>query len=285
MNNKQLDMVLGYLNEGTEIDEIEWLMESINETINQFEFVNEDVEILNEGKVADKIKSVLHKIAEFIKSAFNKIKSLMDSLISKLMQYIQKAKNKLKEKKAMKEAAEMIQIPYYVIRNNGESMSAEVGDFKKEIAEVLSSVNAFMDDVADSIVYAIENDNFSAKDADIADNSATLTDKYLYEVEIKFRDKSYEDAFSAKIDIASKLVQDAKALKDAVAKSTKLSDQAIGKIAAKANAANEESASKLNSYINIFQKIAAIQNRCALEASKSIAHVASSYLKVGSLED
>lgn len=83
MNDKQLDMVLGYLNEGTEIDEISWLMESINETINQFEFVNE-------GKIGDKIKSAIDKIIEFIKKCIDRIiqfiKSIKDLAISKLKQ-------------------------------------------------------------------------------------------------------------------------------------------------------------------------------------------------------
>jgi histidyl-tRNA synthetase len=42
MNNVQLDMVLGYLNEGTEIDENKYIIESLNEEINRFEFVNEE---------------------------------------------------------------------------------------------------------------------------------------------------------------------------------------------------------------------------------------------------
>ena len=88
MNNKQLDMVLGYLNEGTEIDEISWLMESINEEINRFKFVNEDVEVLNEGKFLEKAKMILKKAIEaidkFIKGVWAKIKTFVSNLLTKL---------------------------------------------------------------------------------------------------------------------------------------------------------------------------------------------------------
>lgn len=84
MNNKQLDMVLGYLNEGTEINEIEFMMESINETINQFEFVNEDVEILNEGKIGDMIKTIISKIVEFIKKFVSAIGNFISAIINKI---------------------------------------------------------------------------------------------------------------------------------------------------------------------------------------------------------
>ncbi len=85
MNNTQLDMVLGYLNEGTDIDEFEWLMESATEMINQFDnFLVEEANEKKEGSgILSKIKEILSKVAEFIKSAIKKFKEFFKKLFNK----------------------------------------------------------------------------------------------------------------------------------------------------------------------------------------------------------
>ena len=80
MNDRQLDMVLGYLNEGTSIDEVYWLYESIQEEIDRFNFVNEDVEVVNEGEIGEKIKSSINKIIEFIQKCIDKILNFIRSI-------------------------------------------------------------------------------------------------------------------------------------------------------------------------------------------------------------
>ena len=89
MNNKQLDMVLGYLNEGAEIDELEWLYESIQEEINNILF--EDFEIVNEesentgllSKLKESIKKVLEKLTNFVKNIVTKVLNFFKSIVLK----------------------------------------------------------------------------------------------------------------------------------------------------------------------------------------------------------
>jgi hypothetical protein len=100
MNNKQLDMVLGYLNEGTEIDEISWLVESINETINQFDFVNEDStdNLGFKNKIVSALKNIITKIKGLISGFFKKIKELINKIFKK-NQNMPELKKELNEKK------------------------------------------------------------------------------------------------------------------------------------------------------------------------------------------
>jgi hypothetical protein len=78
MNDKQLDMILGYLNEGTEINEADWLVESIKEEINRFSFVNEKIEMLNEGALS----TIKEKIGELIKKIIQMLKNLKDKVVT-----------------------------------------------------------------------------------------------------------------------------------------------------------------------------------------------------------
>lgn len=73
MNDRQLDMVLGYLNEGVEINEIEFLSDfSFDDLI--FENLN-----ISKNSILEAIKFAITKFIEFIK---NFIKYLLDKLIN-----------------------------------------------------------------------------------------------------------------------------------------------------------------------------------------------------------
>ena len=87
MNNKQLDMVLGYLNEGIEIDEFEFMIESFTESCKIFDFVNENEEAGSKQGIINKILEFFKKVGKFIK----------DSLL-KFLQFI---KRKITESKAV----------------------------------------------------------------------------------------------------------------------------------------------------------------------------------------
>lgn len=91
MNNVQLDMVLGYLNEGTEIDKINFLVESLDEMVNEAfnesamitSLLEADEEVIDAEyrEIEDEKKVGLGtKIVEAIKRFINWVKSLLAKL-------------------------------------------------------------------------------------------------------------------------------------------------------------------------------------------------------------
>ena len=94
MNNVQLDMVLGYLNEGTEIDTVDFLYESLNELIEESMYENymigeileadngenvQKVEIVKQSK----IKPMIDKFINWIKKVILNIKGVINQLTTK----------------------------------------------------------------------------------------------------------------------------------------------------------------------------------------------------------
>lgn len=73
MNDKQLDIVLEYLNEGTEIDTVEFLYESIQEEINRLSI--HEINISFKINIFDLIKKLINIIKEILKKIVNFLKS------------------------------------------------------------------------------------------------------------------------------------------------------------------------------------------------------------------
>lgn len=93
MNDRQLDMVLGYLNEGAEIDEYDYMLESLNEMMEYS--INESAMItsLLERDIEDHLKNMplkssnaFEKVQEIIKRFINWVKSLITKLKIKIRQ-------------------------------------------------------------------------------------------------------------------------------------------------------------------------------------------------------
>ena len=120
MNNVQLDMVLGYLNEGTEIDEINFLVESLDEMVNEAfnestmitslleaedEIIDADYrEIEDEKKVGlgTKIVEAIKRFINWVKSLLAKLKNqitklAVKSLIPKIEKNVNKQLEQLKD--------------------------------------------------------------------------------------------------------------------------------------------------------------------------------------------
>ena len=92
MNDRQLDMVLGYLNEGTSIDNTDYMIESINEMVEQSIYESTMIASLlenennnNKDKSDNKI-SLGTKIKEAIKRFINWVKTLIAKLRLKMNQ-------------------------------------------------------------------------------------------------------------------------------------------------------------------------------------------------------
>ena len=92
MNDRQLDMVLGYLNEGTSIDNVDYMIESINEMVEQSIYESTMITSLlenennnNKDKSDNKI-SLGTKIKEAIKRFINWVKTLITKLRLKMNQ-------------------------------------------------------------------------------------------------------------------------------------------------------------------------------------------------------
>ena len=85
MNDRQLDMVLGYLNEGTSIDNTDYMIESINEMVEQSIYESTMITSLLEDKSDNKI-SLGTKIKEAIKRFINWVKTLITKLKMKMSQ-------------------------------------------------------------------------------------------------------------------------------------------------------------------------------------------------------
>jgi len=165
MNNKQLDMVLGYLNEGTEIDEIEFMVESINEEIKRFDFINEEVEILNEGKVVEFVK----KLIEGVKVLISKLKNFLVTKFAKFIKLIREKASKLQDKTLSQRFKQAVS----KLKSSNEStvLEASIADFENLMKEKY-------------VIYFIDFNKFSellekikkfTKDAD----HETLEDDYL----------------------------------------------------------------------------------------------------------
>ena len=99
MNNKQLDMVLGYLNEGTDIDRNEYLIESIDDFLNQIMYESEMITSLleednNEEKddnkdtnnigLGTKIKETIKRFLNWLKKIITNIQLRINQLTTKL---------------------------------------------------------------------------------------------------------------------------------------------------------------------------------------------------------
>jgi hypothetical protein len=254
MNNKQLDMVLGYLNEGTEIDQLSWLVESINEEINKFTEINETY-FVNES-VGEKVKEILNKLWKFIKSLVNKALEFVKGIGTKLTGFIAKLKAKLSSKKkestnesVILESAK-VKIPYYWCEADGEEVTSEVG--------ALSTINNAIDedDVWDALIDAakftlhdIPDDEF---DSAINACDETFANIKNAKFEVRFREESTSgDPIDTKIKYANLLIADAKVLK----KNTMDTDAQFEKAKNLIMKANEDvDQKKLNKYLNYLQR-------------------------------
>lgn len=104
MNNTQLDMVLSYLNEGAEIDNNEFLIESINDFYEQSIYEsNQFVNLLEVNATFEKVKESVKKFINWIRSLITKlklkIKQMSVNILSKVLD-----KNIAKQKEAAKDA-------------------------------------------------------------------------------------------------------------------------------------------------------------------------------------
>lgn len=111
MNNAQLDMVLGYLNEGTEIDTIDFILESLNEEINSM--MLEDVEVVNEGATIDKIKdliaNLIEKFKNFLKFIKEKVLVFIGTIKKAILKILSKSKTTDTDEKTLE--YEMLDFP------------------------------------------------------------------------------------------------------------------------------------------------------------------------------
>lgn len=96
MNNVQLDMLLGYLNEGIIIDSNTWLMESIQEEISMFD---SNFELINiDESAGEKIKEYANKVIKFIKDLSAKFITLIRNFIAKIVSFFNSRKISIDKK-------------------------------------------------------------------------------------------------------------------------------------------------------------------------------------------
>ena len=254
MNNAQLDMVLGYLNEGTNIDQLSWLVESIDEEIIRFTEIDETY-FVNES-VGEKVKEILNKLWKFIKSIINKALEFVKGIGTKLTGFIAKLKTKLssKKKKSTNESVILesakVKIPYYWCEADGQEVTGEVG--------ALSTISNALDedDIWDALIDAAKFTLHDVPD-DEFDNLLNTCDEVFTNLkntkfEVRFREESTSgDPIDTKIKYANLLIADAKVLK----KNTTDTDAQFEKVKNLITKANEDvDQKKLNKYLNYLQR-------------------------------
>lgn len=157
MNSRQLDMLLGYLNEGTEIDETEFMMESLNEMVQNCIYESNMItSLLEEDNVEEKSEKkeigLGTKIKEAIKKFINWVKSLITKLKIKIAQLNVKSLTKSLDKAItkQKEIAKNLDLNANVKLNPTESaimfgfgqmLTLDVTKLSKEIADNNYTIN------------------------------------------------------------------------------------------------------------------------------------------------
>lgn len=173
MNDKQLDMVLEYLNENVEIDTVEFLYESLNEQLEELEFVDE-------SKFIDKIKYTITKVIELIKTF---IKNILDKIITFLKNASKKLlASKVKEKvqkmlnsEKLNEASNSTETFRYYLHNN----FVEVIDFENPL--FANGATSFFEKLSnEEFLEKCLNENIKNLDDYLKKENCTLKAKFSY---------------------------------------------------------------------------------------------------------
>lgn len=229
MNDRQLDMVLGYLNEGTQIDEIEWLMESINSLINESYELNllfeadiikfptkneqndqneeETAKSNNNISVGTKIKEAIRRFINWIKKIivnlkatiakfagkFNKnyFNKCIDSMINQAEQFNKADKEYKGVLASNKTTASLVRL-YGIAKNNeaGKSFDRFIGSFD-QMAKVDFQDNDTVKRLSESIVKASEEFSKNVKEYS-SDKSGFDSDAYLHLLKTVKNNKAIE---------------------------------------------------------------------------------------------
>jgi len=284
MNNKQLDMVLDYLNEGTEIDYdaflLESLIESFDKNINDFDYFVESSEIISEGAFLDKAKGILSKIWEFVKGAFEKVASIVKSFVSRIKTFIIKKKAEMQKKKVQKEAAGTVKIPYYVV--NGTEVN--LGGMEQSITKTLDYFEDGMKIIEKVIVDGIKEGNIEDVE-NIANNfkNGTTNSTGNDAFEIKYKEIDSKDPDMMKLEVANRLIIDFNVLyhyNDKVVKSTKNLIDNIRK-----QLSDESDQSTVHAVTRALSDASKFSNKIVMQRISGMQRLALSYLNIGKSEE